>query len=275
MIAPRGAESFVEANGLRHRVLSYGDTGPEVLILTGITSTALTAEFIAVALADRFRVHVPDLRGRGGTPATPPGSYTLGTYAADVDGLVDGLGLSRPIVVGHSLGARIGAAHAVSRPGRQGGLVLVDPPLSGPGRDPYPTSAEAFDTQLHQAYRGTTEDELRAWYPRWDARELRIRAQELPTCDRAAVLETHANFHREDFLPNWRQLSDGVVLVRGADSPVVTDAGAAELRASNPAIPVVTVPDAGHMVPWDNWPAFRDVLLDELLRTGATSVHPD
>ncbi|GGX33472.1 alpha/beta fold hydrolase [Streptomyces noursei] len=41
----------------------------------------------------------------------------------------------------------------------------------------------------------------------------------------------------------------------GARSPVVTAAGAQEARASLPSAAVTAVPDAGHMLFWDNPPA--------------------
>jgi N-formylmaleamate deformylase len=45
---------------------------------------------------------------------------------------------------------------------------------------------------------------------------------------------------------------------------VVTDDGAAELMALRPDIPIVSVPDAGHMVPWDNLAGFLAALRDFL-----------
>jgi pimeloyl-ACP methyl ester carboxylesterase len=47
----------------------------------------------AAGLRDRFRVVVPDLRGFGESPVTPH-SVTMGTYAADIAELLDGLKIS-------------------------------------------------------------------------------------------------------------------------------------------------------------------------------------
>ncbi|HEY0358349.1 MAG TPA: alpha/beta hydrolase [Mycobacteriales bacterium] len=260
-IAGRGVE--VEANGLRHHVLRYGSAGqPDLLILPGITSPAATADFLAVLLTDLgYRVHVPDLRGRGRTDSAPPGAYRLTDYAADVAGLVGALGLRRPTIVGHSLGARIALAYAVLHaPGDHGPLLLVDPPVSGPDRGPYPTSREAFLEQLHEAQRGTTAEEVRRFYPKWPDRELQLRAEVLASCDETAVLATHAGFEAEDIFGYWRELRQPAVLIRGGDSPVVPEAAAEDLRRANPAIEIVTVPGAGHMVPWDNLPGFLEAV---------------
>lgn len=258
----------VRANGLQHQLLTYGEASGEgdVLILPGITSPAATADFVARPLADLgFRVYVPDLRGRGRTEVAPSGSYKITDFAADVDGLIELLGLRRPILIGHSLGARIAAAYAVLHgPADHAPLILVDPPLSGPGRQPYPTSRDSFLSQLRAAQQGTTADEVRRFYPKWPERELQLRAEALPSCNTNAIMETYTGFEEEDFFDHWKKVTLPAVLIRGADSPVVSPAGAAELEASNAAIPILAVADAGHMVPWDNFAGFFEALLPQI-----------
>ncbi|MBB3087052.1 alpha/beta fold hydrolase [Geodermatophilus sabuli] len=259
----RGESAYVEANGLRHHVLRYGEPGArDLLVLPGITSPAATADFLAVLLADwGFRVTVPDVRGRGESDRAPAGRHRLADYAADVAGLVEALELRTPVVVGHSMGARIAAAWAVLHaPADHGLLVLVDPPTSGPGRGPYPTSREAFLEQLHEARRGTDAAAVRRFYPAWPERELQLRAEVLASCDETAVLETHEGFETEDFFEYWAQLTAPVVLIRGGDSPVVPLTAVADLRRARPDIEIVTVPGAGHMVPWDALPGFLDAV---------------
>jgi N-formylmaleamate deformylase len=264
----RGESVELQANGLRHRVLRYGEPGRrDLLLLPGITSPAVTADFLAVLLADMgFRVTVPDIRGRGESDRAPAGQYRLTDYAADAAGIVAGLGLRHPVLIGHSMGARIAAAYAVLHaPGDHGLLVLVDPPVSGPGRGPYPTTRESFLQQLHEAQAGTDADAVRRFYPKWPERELRLRAEVLASCDEIAVLETHEGFETEDFFEYWARLTPPALLIRGGDSPVVPSAAAAELHQIQPGIDVVTVPGAGHMVPWDNLGGFLDAIRPQLL----------
>ena len=97
---------------------------------------------------------------------------------------------------------------------------------------------------------------VRRFYPKWPDRELRIRADVLASCDETAVLETHEGFETEDFFAYWAQLTRPVVLVRGGDSPVVPLPAVADLRRARPDIEIVTVPGAGHMVPWDQLDGF-------------------
>ena len=275
MISPpiSGRRVAAETNGIRHEALLYNEgSAADLYLVPGITSPAVTVDFIAVRLAEAgYRVAVPDVRGRGGSDTPGPGSYSLDDYAADAEGVIGALGLNRPALVGHSMGARIVAALSLRCPDF-GPVVLVDPPVSGPGRDPYPTTREQFLTQLQEAQRGTDADAVRRFYPKWPERELQIRAEYLAGCDETAVVETHSGFETEDFHEIYAKLSAPTHLVRGAESPVLPEAAARELAALRPDITIESVAGAGHMVPWDNPSGFFDAVLT-YLTSGASPAH--
>lgn len=69
---------------------------------------------------------------------------TIDEYGADLIALCDTLGIDRPVVVGHSLGAGAILNAALSMPGRFAGLVLIAP-ASTTGLDFLPDEA-SFDT---------------------------------------------------------------------------------------------------------------------------------
>jgi N-formylmaleamate deformylase len=255
---------WVHSGALRLHVLDYGGAGVPLVVLPGITSPAITMDFVARELTDLVRPIVLDVRGRGLSDAGP--SYTLDDYAADTLAVVAGLGLDRPLLLGHSMGARIAAVVAASSGADPRGTVLVDPPMSGPGRAPYPTTLAAFLGQLAEAQRGTDADEVARSWPRWPRREQELRARWLSSCDEAAIAATHAGFESEDFFDAWPKVPAPTVLLHGADSPVVTAAGVAEARAANAGATFVEIPDAGHMVFWDN-PATALTLVRQALTT--------
>jgi N-formylmaleamate deformylase len=249
---PAGRSGYVEADGLRLHHLEYGDGGPPIVIVPGITSPAATWEFISVPLARDHRVVTLDIRGRG-LSDKPSQGFSLTDYAGDVAAVVESLGFERPILIGHSMGARIAAAVRVLHPGAAGPLVLADPPLTGPGRGPYPMSLEAFMDQLEAARSGASIEVLHGYFPTLTEDQLAVRAQWLPTCDETAVRESWLHFHSEDFFPYLRELEPPVLFMYGGDSPVIPASAVPEVTdAARDGVEIVRVPGAGHMIPWDN-----------------------
>ena len=250
----KGASGYVSDGQVRLHYLEYG-AGRPIVVVPGITSPAITWEFVAEELADDNRLLVMDVRGRG-LSDHPASGFELPVYADDVALIVRELGLERPAVMGHSMGARIAVAFGVRHRDLAGPLVLVDPPLTGPGRPEYPTSLDAFMQQLADAKAGATIDDARPFFPTWNDDQLRLRVEWLPTCDETAVRETWLNFHREDAHALLDQLEPPVLFMYGLESPVVTEEGADEVRARNPRLEYVGIERAGHMIPWDNFEDF-------------------
>lgn len=250
-----GTSGYAERDGVRLHYLEYGDDGPALVIVPGITSPAITWEWVSEELAREHRVLTLDVRGRG-LSDKPTSGFTLPEYAEDTIAVIDAAGLDRPIVLGHSMGARIVAALGVLHRARVGPLVLVDPPLTGPGRGPYPTSLEAFMDQLEKARAGATVDEIREYFPSWTDEQLQQRLEWLPTCDETAVAETWRNFHDEDVFPYLSELEPPVLFMYGGESPVIPAAAVPEVERTNPRLEIVRVPGAGHMIPWDNLEGF-------------------
>ncbi|MFF3286603.1 alpha/beta fold hydrolase [Streptomyces sp. NPDC003023] len=264
---------WVRNGCVRLHVLDYGGDGVPLLVLPGITSPAVTMDFVARELTDLVRPVVLDIRGRG--LSDDADDHGLEALAADAEAVVEQLELVRPVLFGHSMGARIAAAAAVRGRVRLGGTVLVDPPMSGPDRGPYPTTLAAFTRQLLQARRGTTADEVAGFWPTWPRRELEMRARWLASCGLEAIESAHHGFEHEDFFDWWPQVPGPTTLLYGAGSPVVTAEGAAEAAAAHPSARMVRVPDAGHMVFWDNPEPALALLREALTRTVDATTSPD
>ena len=76
------------------------------------------------ALRDGFRVLAPDLRGFGQSPVTA-GTVTMRQYAADLEGLLDDLGIGRAAIIGLSMGGLVTMELAAARPERYWAIGLV------------------------------------------------------------------------------------------------------------------------------------------------------
>jgi N-formylmaleamate deformylase len=192
------------------------------------------------------------MRGRGLSERAGSGGHRAADYAADVIALIEQAGLEQPVLAGHSLGARVVAAARARVPGCCAGVVAIDPPMSGPGRRPYPTGLDVFVSGVQGARAGRGEREARETYPTWTGEQITTRAQWLGSCDELAVVESYGWFHLEAFEPVWQDVEPPALILYGDQSPVVTAADAATLEQVNPRADVVAVPGCGHMVPWDN-----------------------
>jgi epoxide hydrolase 4 len=98
---------FVEANGIRFHYVTAGE-GPLVLLLHGFPQFWYAWRHQIPALAERFKVVVPDLRGYGDTEKPPRvADYRTGILAADVAGLVNAFGCEKAHIVGHDWGGGV------------------------------------------------------------------------------------------------------------------------------------------------------------------------
>jgi pimeloyl-ACP methyl ester carboxylesterase len=103
----------------------WGESGPLVLAVHGITANHLAFAPLGELLGGDFRVVAPDLRGRGRSRDLPE-PYGMASHADDMAALVEAVGGPAQVVVGHSMGGWVATALAASRPDLVGRLVLVD-----------------------------------------------------------------------------------------------------------------------------------------------------
>lgn len=121
---------------LRHpeapRLSIAGDTGegPVIVMLHGIASASSTFQNLVPLLEDRYRCITVDLLGFGQSPSPEGAQYTVAEHVIAIEATLRSLKLREPFVlVGHSLGALLGARFAAQHPKLVQRLVLVSPPV--------------------------------------------------------------------------------------------------------------------------------------------------
>jgi pimeloyl-ACP methyl ester carboxylesterase len=101
--------------------------GPALLLMHGLTRNSADFEPLAARLAGRYRLIVPDQRGRGLSANDPdPGNYRPDVYAADMFALLAGLGIERATLIGTSMGGLVATVMAALDPARVQAVVLND-----------------------------------------------------------------------------------------------------------------------------------------------------
>lgn len=99
--------------------------GPGMVLLHGWPQTGHMWRKVMPALAERFTVVAPDLRGYGDSDR-PASGYDKRTMAADVADLIGALDLGPVVLVGHDRGGRVAHRFALDHPSLLTHLVLLD-----------------------------------------------------------------------------------------------------------------------------------------------------
>jgi pimeloyl-ACP methyl ester carboxylesterase len=290
----------IESGGARIAGLAYGDPAhPPLLLVHGIRDHALAFDPIARALATEFRVLAADLRGHGESGRAP--SYSMAEFVADVDALVAEFDLERPVVVGHSLGGQIALRYAGLFHEVPAAVASVEG--LGPPRLPGESAPAARRARLRERIRALREPEaprepladfdsalarFRARNPRLSearARALVERGTEPAPDgglrfrfdpDASKVWTSAAQDETEEI---WSWILCPTLVVTAAESARywtrvgLAQASAAEFDADLARklalfadVEHVVIPDAGHMIHYDQPDALLHALRDFLKR---------
>jgi peroxiredoxin len=264
------------------------EDAPPLLLLHGGGQTRGAWGRAGARLAELgWRVVAPDLRGHGDSDWAPGGSYDVDLFADDVRALIAGL-RAAPVLVGASLGGLSSLLAVGEAPRAEArALVLVDV-----AHRPDPVGVRRiFDFMSDRPDGFASVDEAATavadYLPHRQApddhdglrRNLRRRGERLVWhWDPALVPSFRGRIDPsgadERNLAAARSARCPILLVRGGISDVVSEELAAEFRELVPAVELVEVPGAGHMVAGDRNDRFIASIAPFLARLQATS-EPD
>jgi len=114
----------IQANGASFHVVTAG-SGPPIMLLHGWPEYWRTWQPVMERLQDRFTVIAPDFRGFGESDK-PEGLWGAKDHAADVQALLDAMGIGRVGMVGHDVSGAVLQVLARATPDRLAGLFLFD-----------------------------------------------------------------------------------------------------------------------------------------------------
>lgn len=235
---------------------------PPLLCLHGLTRNSRDFEAFADRYAGRFRVIAPDFRGRGVSDRDPqPARYTPITYAADILQLLDELGIDRAIFVGTSLGGLVTMLIAGAQPQRIAATILND---VGPELDP--RGLDRIRTYVGKPIRFKDWDEaadhiatINRNIPATHGHDDWLRAaHRLCREDGGAIVFDYDMAIAEpfnqpngvvafDMWPLYRRLGQvPLLIVRGAESDLLSRETAKAMLDAAPGARLVTIPEVGH-----------------------------
>jgi pimeloyl-ACP methyl ester carboxylesterase len=269
---PSWESGFVEVNGLR---LHYTRTGngskPPLVLAHGFSDDGLCWTPVAEALENDYDVVMVDARGHGKSDA-PEHGYGTAEMAADLRGVIDALGLTRPAVLGHSMGGATALALAGLYPNVPGSIIIEDAgaqTTAAAVSTPTPADTErqarmrAWVTGLKRKTREDLLDAQRAETPHWSEAELG------PWADSKLRLSTNVlnrlapgNAPPLDWPTVLRQITCPVLLIIGdpARGGMVTAERAEEMRTLAPSLRVAHIPGTGHSIRRDRFEPYMDAV---------------
>jgi N-formylmaleamate deformylase len=257
-----------EANGIDIHYLRTGGSKPTLVLLHGLSGSGACWSPLARALEAEFDVVMPDARGHGNS-STPLNGYRYEDHARDVVGLVQGLGLAAPVLLGHSMGGMTAAVVASQIAAAIRGVILADPTFLSPQRqrEVYESDAVEQHRRLLSLDREDVLAQARVRHPhrRPEFVELVSEARmKTPICTFDVLTPPNPEYHSlvsAIYVP--------ILLVIG-DNGVVSLETARELQNLNPRLRVEQIQDAGHGLQYDQ-PERFEVVVRSFLRSVAAS----
>jgi pimeloyl-ACP methyl ester carboxylesterase len=247
-------------------VLAYyewGDRGsPRVLFCVhGLTRNAMDFAVLAQALCDEWRVIAVDIAGRGKSGwLTNAAEYTYPTYVADLVALLDHLAIGPVDWVGTSMGGIIGMMMAGFYPDRISRLVLNDVGACLHGQGLRRILGYA-GRQMHFETREAAERALRAncapFGIRDEANWQRLFASSLVAEKSGrtriaydpAIMASFPSIEDVgdiDLSAVWTAVRCPTLIVRGAESDILTRETAATMQSQRSGVTLIEVPGVGH-----------------------------
>jgi pimeloyl-ACP methyl ester carboxylesterase len=115
---------FLSVDGTSLAYRHWGERGTPILLLGGFVEPSWVWHSVGPLLGERHRVFAVNLPPFGFSARHGP--YTLARWAQLVEGFAARLHLSRPLVVGHSLGAAVAVTLGADHPQHVSRIVLLD-----------------------------------------------------------------------------------------------------------------------------------------------------
>lgn len=254
-------------------------SGPDVILIPGLTGHREIWSGVAGSLDDRYRLHLVQVNGFAGVAARANAEGPVSApVAEEIARYIREAGLVRPTLIGHSMGGSIGMMVAARHPEAVGRLMVVDMiPFMG---DMFPAGTDlrtmADQTRagilssppgegfLGQMFQGMTLN-----------REMEpMLMRHLKASDRRTVANAFHELILTDLRPELSRITAPVrvLYVQAPNVPMPPeqyDAMMKQLYANVPNVQLVRIADSRHFIHWDQ-PARFLAEVDALIASRTT-----
>lgn len=278
----QSSDCYVEANGLQFHYLDWGDpANPPLVLLHGVGQTCHTWDLFAAAMSPHFHVMAFDQRGHGDTDWAADKDYSRHSMVEDVGAFTTALGLDRFFLTGMSMGGANSLSFTAKNPDRVEALVVVDvgPRVENKG-------VQNIRNFMKDFREFDSLDEAAAVIHKFNPRRpLEIirkytvvyNLKQLPSGKWTWKYDTyfsegHSRINvkqmQEELSQEVKKIACPTLLVKGAESDVLSLDGARLLQTAIPGSEFALVAGAGHSVMGDNPPGFEAAVREFYLNKG-------
>jgi pimeloyl-ACP methyl ester carboxylesterase len=259
-------ERYLNVGKYKIHYAKWGETGGKIVILHSMGMDAYSMEEMCESLKGKYRILGLTILAHGDS-TVPSELVTLPEHAELLRTCYRQLGFTPCILIGHSIGGRMGMILAAEHPDEVKGLILVDiappDPISRPWGQQAPSSfSNEADvvTYLRQRYLGFTTEYI----------DNRLRHGFKTQSDGTIIPKPTGNpnmtSYYTDLWPYVERIRVPTKLVLGAGSQLVTPEKKDRMTKLIPGLEISTVKGASHMVPQDKPKEFEKEVKKFLLR---------
>ena len=255
----------IKANGLNFHYLEWGDSSkPTLVMFHGVSQQAHSWDFISLNLSPDYHVIAVDQRGHGDTDWAEDGIYSLDSMQADMDGVIEAIGLDDFNLMGHSMGGRNSFIWASRHPKTLRSLTIVDtgPETQRQGQDrirnfrELPNDLDSFQefADRIKEYTGRTEEQVLGalkysirqtsdgkWSWKWD-----------PATKNRSRMGSDPKWPVEKLWECVQAVDCPSLVLRGDRSDIFAEETLAKMGEVMVDCTTETISNAGHLVQGDN-----------------------
>lgn len=250
--------------------LSYVEWGkpeaPAMVLMHGLQDCARSWDYFASSISSDYRVICLDSRGHGDSGRPADGSYKFDDYVSDLEMLLEKLGLTTVLLIGHSAGGRYVYTYGARHPNKVIGLVVVD-------IDPDSLNRQSSDMFVRYHNETDVWSSLQAVMDRLKTRQplssdqmllhqAKVMTKPVGPNSEARVWKRDRSllesYERPDLWEEWGSIKCPTVIIRGRQSKLLDHSTAVKMRESLPGCRLAELEGGGHWFYQESPGAFED-----------------
>ena len=267
-------DKYITVNNLKFHYLEWGNSeNPTIILIHGIAQTCHSWDFISLGLSEKYRVIALDLRGHGDSEWAPDKNYNIEAYSDDLHKIIEKLNLNNFILIGLSIGGKTCFTYASQHLEKIRALAIVDAA---------PENIQAGYKNMSKFMKQKDEldsiDEFIDRILKYNPRRSRQQAKgsiihNIKQMENGKWTWKYDSFFRtpQKHIQNpdkiaktlWSRLGKVMcptLIVRGAQSDLVASEITEKMSNIMNNATIVTVKNAGHLVPGDNPAGFQTAI---------------